>query len=83
MGSMSQLLILDIAPEVVEQLQRRAYSNRRSLQAELRLILEGAARDERKRWSIEELVRIADEIKLRSGPQKTDSVDLIREDRDH
>jgi antitoxin FitA len=83
MRSMSQLLILDIVPEVVEQLQRRAYSNRRSLQAELRLILEGAARDEKERRSIEELVRIADEIKLRSGPQKTDSVDLIREDRDH
>jgi hypothetical protein len=31
---------------------------------------------------IEELVRVADEIRARSGPQTTDSVDLIRKNRD-
>jgi plasmid stability protein len=79
---MSQILIRDLDPEVVTFLKRRAEQNRRSLQAEVRLILEEASRQV-DRPSVEELVRRADEIRARSGPQKTDSVDLLREDRDN
>jgi plasmid stability protein len=66
---------------VVAELKRRAARNHRSLQAEVRLILEEASRPDRKP-GIEELVRVADEIRARSGPQTTDSVDLIRKNRD-
>lgn len=78
---MSQILVRDLDPEVVNHLRKRAERHRRSLQAEVRLILEEAAR-ESTRPSIEELVRRADQIRARSGPQRTDSVDIIREDRD-
>jgi plasmid stability protein len=79
---MSQILVRDLDPETVEQLKQRARSNRRSLQAEVRVILEEAAR-----WPLtpsrrEELVRMADLIRKLNGPQMTSSVDLIREDRE-
>ncbi|HLF81830.1 MAG TPA: hypothetical protein VI410_08680 [Anaerolineales bacterium] len=79
---MSQILIRDLSPDTVEQLKERAKRNRRSLQAELRLLLEEAALRERRRVHREEYLRIIDRIRAASGHQVTDSVDLIREDRD-
>ncbi|HLG11237.1 MAG TPA: hypothetical protein VI876_05705 [Dehalococcoidia bacterium] len=51
----------------------------RSLQAEVKEILEDVAiRDLRR----EEFVRYADWARKQNGPQTTDSVELIREDRE-
>ena len=75
---MAQLLIRDLAPETISVLKERARRHRRSLQGEVRLILEkeagGGARDP---WEL------ADEIKAAfSGRRFDDSAPLIREDRD-
>ncbi len=76
---MSQILVRDLDPEVVEQLKQRAKRNRRSLQAEVKVILEGAARA---RLNRREFVEIMERIREASGPQTSDSVDLVREDRE-
>jgi plasmid stability protein len=78
----SQILVRDLDPLTLEQLKDRAKRNRRSLQAEVKVILEEVANRERRRMDAEEFLRIADRIRLTSGPQISDSVDLIREDRD-
>ena len=77
---MSEILVRNLDPEVVEQLKIRAKLNRRSLQAEVREILEREVRPSR--LSREEFLAIVDRIRLNAPPQRTDSVDLIREDRD-
>lgn len=76
---MSQLLVRNLDPAVVECLKQRAAQNHRSLEAEVRSILEEiAAREQR----VQEFLQFADYARKVSGPQKTDSTDLIREDRD-
>jgi plasmid stability protein len=77
---MSQILVRDLSPEVVDQLKRRAKANRRSLQAEVKEILEREARPAR--LSREEFLALMDRIRDQSPPQKSDSVQLIREDRE-
>ena len=78
---MAQVLVRDLDPELLERLKLRARSHSRSLQAELKLILEQAAGPDMKRreefriWAAELRATLAD------IPQ-TDSVDLIREDRE-
>jgi plasmid stability protein len=79
---MAQILVRDLTRETVESLKGRAERNRRSLQAELRLILEEVAERERRRASFDEAVAAIDRIRAASGPQTTDSTELIREDRD-
>ena len=76
---MSQILVRDLDPELVERLKQRAKRNRRSLQAEVKVILESAANPRIQR---REVLEIMDRIRSASGPQTTDSVDLIREDRE-
>lgn len=76
---MAQILVRDLDAETVEQLKALAEKNKRSLEAEVRLILEDVAKREARR---EEFWRIAEEISKRSGPQTSDSTDLIREDRE-
>jgi plasmid stability protein len=73
---MAQVIIRQLDEEVVTRLKRRAASNGRSLEQELRDILIEAARLD---WPA--LRQIADSIRSagRPGP---DSVDLLREDRD-
>lgn len=75
---MAQLLIRDLAPETVDRLKERARRHRRSLQGEIRLILEKeATADARDPWEL------ADRIRLSFGGRRfTDSAALIREDRD-
>ncbi|MEZ5536698.1 MAG: Arc family DNA-binding protein [Thiolinea sp.] len=77
---MSQLLIRNLEAETVEKLKARAKNNHRSLQAEVQLILEQAAR-----------IQPGDFWKnanyMRSRLQATDgtfsdSAELLREDRD-
>jgi len=76
---MAQLLIRDIPPEVVDNLKERARRNRRSLQAEARLILEQAV-DRGK--AIERMAAAADEMRKRlAGRPQTDSTEIIREMR--
>jgi plasmid stability protein len=77
---MAQLLIRDLEPAVVARLKERARRNRRSLEAEARLILASAAPDER---AFEAAVRIAREMRRKTaGKISGDSADLIREDRE-
>jgi plasmid stability protein len=83
---MSQILVRDLSSDTVDKLKERARRNRRSLQSEVRDILEDAAaaaeKEEARQRRMEEFLRVADEVRLASGPQTSDSVDLIREDRD-
>lgn len=76
---MAQLLIRDIPAEVVDNLKERARRNRRSLQAEARLILEQAVD---RREAVKRLALAADEMRKRlDGRPQTDSVEIIREMR--
>jgi plasmid stability protein len=75
---MGEVLVRDLSAVTIERLKRRARRNRRSLQAELKQILEEAAP-----LSIDEFRARADTIResLR-GHRHSDSVRLVREDRD-
>ena len=75
---MAQILIRDLDPNTVDRLKRRAASSGRSLQAEVRELLEREAQ----KPTAEEFRRRAEELAKRIGPQTTDCVDLIREDRE-
>jgi plasmid stability protein len=75
---MPQVLIRDLAPEVMERLERRAQRNGRSLQAELKLVLEEAARAE-----IVDGRALAAQIRERlANRPHSDSVGLLCEDRE-
>ena len=74
---MPSILIRDLDKETVKQLKKRAAANGRSLQAEAKEIIERTARQK----PFEQLRHEAYVLSKTSGPQKTDSVDLIREDR--
>lgn len=76
---MSQILVRNLNPEVVAQLKLRAERNHRSLEAEVRAILEELTGWQERRA---EAIRYADWARAQNGPQVTDSTDLIREDRD-
>lgn len=75
---MAQVIVRNLDDEVVARVKRRAADNKRALEQELRLILTSAARPDlgefRKRAA-------AIRASLADRPQ-TDSVQLIREDRD-
>ncbi len=74
---MANVSIRNLPNGVVERLKAKAKLHGRSLEAELREILERASR-----LSEEEFWRVAERISGEMGPQTTDSADLIREDRD-
>jgi plasmid stability protein len=78
---MSSILIRNLDPELVERLKLRAKNNKRSLQAELRHILETEAATESRRKNYAELARRADAIRERSGSQQSDSTDILRKVR--
>lgn len=74
---MTQVLIRDLEPEVIEKLKNRAKRHSRSLQKELKVILQEAAKlDMLSARQLAERIR-----KKLSGRQFTDSAELIREDR--
>ena len=75
---MAQVIIRNLDDRVVARLKRQAADNERSLEQELRLILTAAASPD-----LSEFREHAAAIRasLSDRPQ-TDSVDLIREDRD-
>lgn len=74
---MAQVLIRDLDDEVVEAIRESARRRGRSLEAELRLILEGAARRRTADfWRVAEQLR--EEARDRAHP---DSAERIRADR--
>lgn len=77
---MANLTIRNLDDEVVEALKARARDHHRSLEAELRQIL---TEQVRRPWRGAELVARADRIAaLTPDVPQTDSVDLLREDRE-
>jgi plasmid stability protein len=75
---MAQLLVRDLQPETVERLKNRAQRNGRSLQGEIKIILESAAK-----LSMAETRQVAAQLRQSlEGRIQGDSADLIREDRD-
>lgn len=75
-----QILVRNLEPETVERLKGRARSNRRSLQAEVKVIIEEALAREA---AESDFWKMADEMRERlRGTKQTDSAILIREDRD-
>ena len=76
---MADILIRGLPKEIVSRLKKRAASKGRSLQAELKEVLVDAARPEH----FAKVREIARQMRLRTSVRpQTDSVDLIREDRD-
>jgi hypothetical protein len=75
---MAQLLIRDLDVETIERLKARARLHRRSLQGEVKLILENeaaASRDDH--WAL------AGRIRAAFGERRfSDSAEIVREDRD-
>jgi plasmid stability protein len=78
---MAQVLVRNLKERVVARLKKRAAQRGRSLQAEVKQILEDAAAeaDQTDVWKKIEKFR---ERMVRSGKTFSDSAELIREDRD-
>lgn len=75
---MAQVLVRNLSEDVVLRLKQRASNLGISLEEELRIILTDAAKPD-----MAEFINLAASIRSKNRPdQKTDSVDLIREDRD-
>jgi len=69
---MPNILVRDLTPETVKHLKARAHRNGRSMQAELKNILESAARAE----SLEAAVLSARIRRMLSGAAHSDSTEL-------
>ena len=76
---MATLTIRNLDNEVVEHLKSRAKAQNRSLEAEVRTILETAAKTANRKAFLQEARRIA---AMTPDVPQTDSTILIREDRD-
>ena len=74
---MGQVLVRNLSTEVVRKLKIRAQQHRRSLQEELKDILEQAARQNAK----DVQAKVNQVRKLFAGPKFSDSSALIRHDR--
>jgi plasmid stability protein len=74
---MGQVLVRNLSTEVVRKLKIRAQEHRRSLQEELKDILEQAARHNAKDGQ----AKVNQVRKLFAGRKFSDSSDLIRQDR--
>ena len=75
---MPNILIRDLDAKTIRRLKSRAAASGRSLQAEVKAILESNATE----MTLDELRRDAIEFSKRfKGRKLSDSVDLIREDR--
>jgi len=78
---MAQVLIRDLDAKVVNGLKQRAKKNRRSMQSELKMILEEAA-GLSKHNNLDAFLAQAKAIRAHTtGQVRTDSAALIREDR--
>jgi antitoxin FitA len=75
---MAQILVRDLSPDIVARLKNRAERNGRSLQGEVKVILESAAK-----LSMSEAREVAAQIRQSfQGRMTSDSADLLREDRE-
>ncbi|HSK80575.1 MAG TPA: hypothetical protein VLQ45_29240 [Thermoanaerobaculia bacterium] len=75
---MAQVLVRDLDSELIERLKSQARRHGRSLQGEVKAILEAAAS-----YSMEEARHVAEQWRQRlAGQMVSDSADLIREDRE-
>lgn len=75
---MAQVLVRDVEADILDKLKARAKRNRRSLEAELRVIFEAAAEEP-------EVAMLAEVDRVRAlfaGRTFEDSAQLLREDRD-
>jgi plasmid stability protein len=76
---MANLLVRDLDPETVVRLKARAMAHKRSLNRELQLVLDAAARAP----TMAEARAAAEAVRRRlAGRTFSDSIDLVREDRD-
>ncbi|MBW1943478.1 MAG: hypothetical protein JRJ51_11685 [Deltaproteobacteria bacterium] len=74
---MAQILIRNIEENVVDRLKKRAALHGRSLQAEVKIILE-----QTDHLDMASALKVADRIRKKlKGRPVTDSVELLREDR--
>lgn len=76
---MAQVLVRELSDKVVARLKKRAKEHGRSLQSEVKTILEEAVPDYEHAWKRIDALR--EQLK-RSGRTFSDSSDLIREGRD-
>jgi plasmid stability protein len=77
--TMAQLLVRDLDPAVVARLKTKARLNHRSLQGEVRAILEQAA----EQATPDEALALIEKWQRRWGDRLfSDSADLLREERD-
>jgi plasmid stability protein len=77
---MAQVLVRNLDEKVVRRLKKRAEQRGRSLQAEVKIILEEAAeQDHTDFWKAADSIR---ERLKRTGRKFSDSTELVREDRD-
>jgi antitoxin FitA len=76
---MAQVLVRQLDNKVVDRLKKRAKEHGRSLQSEVKSILEEAVPDYEQAWKRIDALR---EKLKRSGRTFSDSTTLIREDRD-
>jgi antitoxin FitA len=74
---MGQLLVRGLDDRLIETLKRRAARLGRSAEAEHRVILEQALQSE-----TETFAEAAARLRSRTPKQKTNSTDIVREDRD-
>ncbi len=78
---MAQILVRNMDERVVERLKERARKDGRSLQTEVKLILEQAASEPK--VDMEAARALVEDIRKKfKGRKFPDSVELIREDRD-
>ena len=79
---MADIVLRNLEDQIKEKLRRRAASNQRSMNAELREIVSAALAQPR-RSSCCELKKLAADIRVLSkGRKQTPSEDLLREGRD-
>lgn len=76
---MAQVLVRQLNDKVVDRLKKRAKEHGRSLQSEVKAILEDAVPDYERAWKRIDSLRLR--LK-RSGRKFSNSADLIRKDRD-
>ena len=80
--AMAALSIRQLEQDVVELLKVRAANNKRSLESEVRSILEHAARNDMDaKW--EKFFAAVDKLNLVTRPGEPLAEDIIRADRDH
>ena len=79
---MATINVRRLDDEVIERLKQRAASNKRSLEGEVRHILEVAARDDMEARRAAFRVLSAEFRRETAGTPQTPSEILIREDRD-